>query len=85
MLFTQHWQAASISRNREVVIHHLLVSAESDANLLAWMIAMAEKNAAATGTDVKNYCREVRKIEVTRGWVDSFLSPHSAGLIEKKS
>jgi hypothetical protein len=35
--------------------------------------------------DIKNYCREVSKIEVTGGWVDSFISRHSAELIEQKS
>jgi hypothetical protein len=35
--------------------------------------------------EIKNDCREVSKITVTRGWVDSFISGHSAELIEKKS
>jgi hypothetical protein len=38
-----------------------------------------------TRTDIKNYCREVWKFEVSRGWVDSFISRHSAELAEKKS
>jgi hypothetical protein len=74
-----------MSRNREVGIRHSAVSAESDANILAWITGKAEANAAATRTDIKNDCREVCKIEVTRGWVDSFISRHSAELIEKKS
>jgi hypothetical protein len=64
---------------------HSAVSAESEANILAWITGKGEKNAAVTGTDIKNYCREVCKIEVTGGWVDSFSSRHSAELIEKKS
>jgi hypothetical protein len=64
---------------------HFAVNAESDANILACITGKAEKNAAAIGTDIRNYCREGCKIEVTRGWVDSFVSRHSAGLIEKKS
>jgi hypothetical protein len=43
---------------------------------LAWITGKAEKNAAVTRTNITNYCREVCKIEVTRGWVDSFISPH---------
>jgi hypothetical protein len=38
-----------------------------------------------TRTEIKNYCRELCKIEVTRGWVDSFISRHSTELMEKKS
>jgi hypothetical protein len=33
----------------------------------------------------QNDCQEVWKIEVTRGWVDSFISRYSAELIEKSS
>jgi hypothetical protein len=43
------------------------VSAAWDANILAWIISQAVKNAPVTRTDIKNYCREVCKIEVTRG------------------
>jgi hypothetical protein len=68
------------SRNR-----HFAVSAESDANILAWITNKADLNATVTRADIKNYCREVCEIEVTRGWVDSFISRHSAELIEKRS
>jgi hypothetical protein len=64
---------------------HLAVDAESDANILAWITNQAEKNAAVTRTDIKNYCCEVWKFEASRRWVDSFISPHSAELTEKKS
>jgi hypothetical protein len=64
---------------------HAAVRAESDANMLAWITGKAEKNATATRTDIKNYCREVCKIEVRRRWVGSFISRHPAGLIEKKA
>jgi hypothetical protein len=64
---------------------HSAVSAESDANILAWITGKAERNAAVTRTDIKNYCREVCKIAVTRERVDSFISHHSAELIETKS
>jgi hypothetical protein len=63
----------------------LAVDAESDATFLSWIKRQAEKNETATRTDMKNYCHEVCKFEVTRGRVDSFISRHSAGLIEKKS
>jgi hypothetical protein len=66
-------------------IRQSAVSGESDANILAWITGKAEKNAAVTRTDIKNYCREVCKIEATRGWVDSFISRHSAELIEQIS
>jgi hypothetical protein len=65
--------------------HLLPVDAESDANISAWLKNQAEKNAAVTGTDLKNYCREVWKFEASRGWADSFISRHSAELTEKKS
>ena len=64
---------------------HLTVDAESDANILAWIKKQAEKNAAVTRTDIKNYCHEVCRLEVSRGWVDSFILRHSAELTEKKS
>jgi hypothetical protein len=64
---------------------HLALSVESGANILAWITDKAEKSAAVTRTDIQNYCREICKIEVTRGWVDSFISRHSAELIERKS
>jgi hypothetical protein len=64
---------------------HSGVSAESDANIVAWITGKAKPSAAVTRTDVKNSCREVCKIEVMRGWVDSFISSHSAGLVETKS
>jgi hypothetical protein len=52
---------------------HLVVDAESDANFLALIKKHAEKNAALTRTDV------------SRGWVDLFILPHSAELTEKKN
>jgi hypothetical protein len=64
---------------------HFAVSAESDVNILAWITGKAEKDAAVPRMHIKNYCREVSKIEVMRGWVDSFISRHSTELIEKKS
>jgi hypothetical protein len=64
---------------------HFACSAKSERNILAWVTDTAEHNTAAPGTDITNYCREVSKIEITRGWVDSFISGHSAELIEKKS
>jgi hypothetical protein len=64
---------------------HLAVDAESDANILAWIQKQAEKNAAVTRTDIKNHCHEVCWLEVSRGWVDSFILRHSAELTEKKS
>jgi hypothetical protein len=76
---------ASMSRNREVGIPHSAASAESDANSLAWITTQAEKYAAVTRTDIKNSCREVCKVEVTRGWVDCFIPRDSATLIEKES
>jgi hypothetical protein len=74
-----------MSRNPEVVIRHSAVSAESDANILALIISQDEKNAAIARTDITNYCPEVYTIEVTRGWVDSFISRQSTELIEKRS
>jgi hypothetical protein len=74
-----------MSPNRELGIRHSAVSAESDAKILAWITGKPETNAAVTRMDIKNYCREVCKIEVTGGWVESFISRHSAELIEKKS
>jgi hypothetical protein len=65
-----------MSRNR---------SRESHTNILARITCNAEKNAAVTRPDIRNYCREVCKIEATRAWVDSFISRHSAELIENKS
>jgi hypothetical protein len=64
---------------------HLAVDAESDGNILAWIQKWAEKNAVLTRTDIKNYCHEVCRLEVSRGWVDSFILRHSAELREKKS
>jgi hypothetical protein len=66
MPLTQRWQTASLSRNREVGIPHSPASAESDAKILAWITGNAERNAPVTRTDIKNYCREVCKIEVAR-------------------
>jgi hypothetical protein len=74
-----------MSRNREVSIRRSTVSTESDGDILAWITGTADRNAAVTRTDIKNYCREVCEIEVTRGRVDSFISHHSAELIEKES
>jgi hypothetical protein len=61
------------------------VRAESDANILAWITGKAETDGGVTRTDIKNSCREVCKIELTRGWADSFILRHSAQLIEKES
>jgi hypothetical protein len=63
----------------------LAVDAQSHANILAWIKKQAKKNTAVTRTDIKNYCREVWKFEVSRGWVDSFISRDSAELTEKQS
>jgi hypothetical protein len=64
---------------------HLAVGAKSDANILAWIKKQAEKNAALIRIDIKNHCHEVSRLEVSRGWVDSFILRHSAELTEKKS
>jgi hypothetical protein len=64
---------------------HLAVDAESDANILAWIKRKAEKSAAVTRTDIRNYCREVCKFQVSRGWIDSFISRQADELTEKKS
>jgi hypothetical protein len=85
MRFTQRWQKASMSRNREVGIRHSAVRAESDANILAWITSQTESNTTITHTKIKNYCGEVCKIAVMRGWVDLFISRHSAELVEAKS
>jgi hypothetical protein len=63
---------------------HLVVNAESDANLLAWIQEQAEKYAAVARTDIKNYCREVWMFEASRGCVDSFISRHGAELTNRK-
>jgi hypothetical protein len=52
---------------------------------LAWIKRKAEKSAAVTRTDLRNYCREVYKFQVSPGWVDSFISGHADELTEKKS
>jgi hypothetical protein len=64
---------------------HMAVGAESDANTLAWIKRKAEISAAVTRTDIRNYCREVCKFQVSRGSVDSLISPHADELTEKKS
>jgi hypothetical protein len=64
---------------------HMAVDAESDANILAWIKRKAEKSAKVTWTNIKNYCREVCKFQVSRGWVDSFISRHADELTEKTS
>jgi hypothetical protein len=74
-----------MSRNREVSIRHSAVNAESEANMVACITGTAKRKVAMTRTHIKNYCREVCKIEATRRWVDSFISRHSAELMEKKS
>jgi hypothetical protein len=84
MLFTQRRQTDFMNRNREVGIRHSAVSAESEANILAWITGKAEANAPVTRMDIRNYCREVCKMQVARGWADSFISHQPAELIEKK-
>ena len=64
---------------------HPAVDEESDANILSWVKQKAEKGAAVTRTDIRHYCRDVCKVEVSRGWVDSFLFRHNDELTEKKS
>jgi hypothetical protein len=64
---------------------HMPIDAESDANILAWIKRKAEKSAAVTRTDIRNYCRQVCRFQVSRGWVDSFISRHTDELTEKKS
>jgi hypothetical protein len=51
---------------------------------VSWIKKQAEENAAVTRTDIKNYCHAVYRLEVSRGWVDSFILLHSAELTEKK-
>jgi hypothetical protein len=63
---------------------HLVLDAESDANLFAWIKKQAEKNTPVTRTDIKNYGHEVCRLEVLRGWVHPFILPHSAELTENK-
>jgi hypothetical protein len=64
---------------------HFAVGAESDANIVAWITRKGENNAAVTRRDIRNDCLEVCKIEITRGSVASFISRHSAELIDEKS
>jgi hypothetical protein len=55
---------------------HFAVRAESDANILARMTGKAEKNAAVTRMEIRNYCREERESgrskSQTDGWTSSF-------------
>jgi hypothetical protein len=66
-------------------VRHLAVGAESDANVLACIQRQAQKNAPVTPTDIKNYCQEVCRLQVSRGWVASFIIRHAAELTEEKS
>jgi hypothetical protein len=61
------------------------VEPESEANISAWIKRNAEKNAAVTRTDIRNYCCEVCKYQVSRGWFDSFISRHTDEPTETKS
>jgi hypothetical protein len=40
---------------------------------------------AVTRTDIQNYCRELCEFEVSRRWVELFISRRSAELTENKS
>jgi hypothetical protein len=64
---------------------HMAGDAESEANILAWMKPKDDKSAAVTRTDVRNYCLQVCKFQVSRGALDSFISLHADELTEKKS
>jgi hypothetical protein len=64
---------------------HLGVDPDSDANIFPWIKKQTDTNAAVTRNDIKNYCDEVGRLQVSRGWVHSFILPHDAELTEKKS
>jgi hypothetical protein len=65
--------------------HHLAVDAEFEANILAWTKKQTEENAGVTRTDIKNDGGEVSKLDASWRRVNSFISRHSAELMEKEN
>jgi hypothetical protein len=61
------------------------LSPEEDHALVEWIAKKAHNNTAVTRTELLNYCIATFGTAVTRGWVDSLLSRHTAEPFETKS
>lgn len=64
---------------------HQALSDEVESQLLQWIEKKAQNNEAIGRTELLDYTNSVLGEAVTRGWVDSFIHRHTAGLFETKS
>jgi hypothetical protein len=57
----------------------------SEAEILEWTDAQAEKCNPITYTDIRHYCEVKYSISISRGWVGSFILRYRDDLTETKS
>jgi hypothetical protein len=61
------------------------VDGNSEAELLEWIDAQAEKCNPVTRTDLRHYCQVKDSILISRGWIESFILRHRDDLTETKT
>jgi hypothetical protein len=70
---------------RKVRGRHLAIDEGSEAEIMEWFDAQAEKCNRATRTDLVQHCQTKYSVAISRGWVDWFILRHRNELPETKS
>jgi hypothetical protein len=55
---------------------HFAIDEGSEAGILEWIEAQAEKCDPLTEKDLCSYCQAKYSVSISRGWVDSFILRH---------
>jgi hypothetical protein len=69
----------------KVCDRHIAVDENSEAAILEWIDAQAEKCNPVTRTDLRHYYEVKYFISISRGWVDLFILRHRDDLTKTKS
>jgi hypothetical protein len=64
---------------------HPALDADREQQILDWIQQKAEQSTSIGKTEIKDYCTTQLKVLITRGWVNSFVLPHSDQIFKTKS
>jgi hypothetical protein len=64
---------------------HFAIDEDSEAGILEWIEAQAEKSDAVTRTDPYRYYRAKYSVRISRGWLDALILRQQENLAETKS
>jgi hypothetical protein len=63
---------------------HIALGDDRERNILDWVRQNAEQETPVTNGEIMDYCTTHIEIQVTRGWVNSFVLRHSGEVINAK-